>query len=61
MKRRTFVRSALATAFTASIPVEQLLAAGGQSTTKIVGDINAITGSGGTKAIEKAVIQELAA
>ena len=61
MKRRTFVQSALGAAFTASIPVEQLLAAGGPSTTKIVGDINAITGSGDTKVIEKAVVQELAA
>ncbi|MEE8236004.1 MAG: FAD-binding protein, partial [Gammaproteobacteria bacterium] len=61
MKRRTFVQSALATAVAASVPVGQLLAASGRSTTKIAGDINAITGSGEAKVIEKAVVEELAA
>ena len=42
MRRRTFVQSALATAVAASVPVGQLLAASGRSTTKIAGDINAI-------------------
>ena len=60
MKRRTFVRSALATAATASMPVEQLLAVWGQKPTKIPGDINAVTGNGDEKVIEKAVVQELA-
>ena len=61
MRRRTFVQSALATAVAASVPVGQLLAASGRSTTKIAGDINAITGSGEAKVIEKAVVEELAA
>ena len=52
MKRRTFVRSALATAATASMPVEQLLAVWGQKPTKIPGDINAVTGNGDEKVIE---------
>ncbi len=60
MKRRTFVRSALATAATASMPVEQLLAVWGQKPTKITGDIRAVTGNGDEKVIEKAVVQELA-
>ena len=51
MRRRTFVQSALATAVAASVPVGQLLAASGRSTTKIAGDINAITGSGEAKVI----------
>ncbi len=61
MRRRTFVQSALATAVAASVPVGQLFAASGRSTTKIAGDINAITGSGEAKVIEKAVVEELAA
>lgn len=59
MKRRTFCRSALATAVAGALPVGQLLAATGKGTTKIVGDINAVTGDGGTKVIEKAVLKEL--
>ena len=61
MKRRTFCRSALATAVASAMPVGQLLAATGKSATKIVADINAITGNGGTKVIEKAVLKELQA
>ena len=60
MKRRKFVQSALATAAAASMPVEQLLAVWGQKPTKIPGDINAVTGNGDEKVIEKAVVQELA-
>jgi hypothetical protein len=59
VKRRMFCKSALATAVASAMPVGQLLAASGKAATKIVADINAVTGDGGTKVIEKAVLKEL--
>jgi hypothetical protein len=61
MKRRTFVRSAIATAMAAALPAEHLWAAGANAATKIAGDINAVTGNGDSKTIEKAVLKELQA
>ena len=61
MKRRTFCRSALATAVAGATPIGHLLAATGKGATKITADINAVTGGGGTKVIEKAVLKELQA
>jgi hypothetical protein len=57
MRRRAFVRSALATAITATLPASQLWAAAAR--TKITGDIDAVTGDGDATVIEKAVLKEL--
>ena len=59
IKRRRFVQSALAGAATAALPLNRLFAQ--SSSSKIVSDINAVTGSGGTTVIEKAVLQEVEA
>ena len=61
MRRRTFCKSALATAVAAAMPAGHIFAAGGKTPTKIQTDINAVTLSGDTKVIPKAVIEELAA
>jgi len=61
MKRRAFVRSALATAVTAALPANALWAAAAAARTRITGDINAVTGDGNEKVIEKAVLKELQA
>ena len=44
-----------------AMSIGKLLAATGNSATKIIGDINAITGNGGTNVIEKAVLKGLQA
>ena len=61
MKRRKFVKSALATAVSAAIPVGRLLAATGQATLDALTDLRAVTGDGDEKVIERAVVRELAA
>ena len=61
MKRRIFVRSALATAVSAALPVGRLLAITGDATVDQLTDIRAITGDGDEKVIERAVVRELAA
>jgi len=63
MKRRTFIRSALATAATLSLPGGQLLADAHNNSEGKAADasasINAVTGDGGTTVIEGAVLKEL--
>jgi hypothetical protein len=58
MKRRAFVQSSLATAATAALPIGRLFA---QAPGVIASDIEVVTLSGGSKVIEKAVLQELQA
>ena len=60
MKRRTFCRSALATAVSAALPVSHVFAAS-HAQSIVVTDINAVTGDGGTTVIERAVVRELEA
>lgn len=55
MKRRAFCRSALATAFTASLPIDRVLA----QAAKIVDDVPVLTRGGRETMIEKAAIKEL--
>ena len=55
MKRRTFCRSALAAAVTASMPMDRLFA----QAAKIVDDVPVMTRTGGESIVEKAAIKEL--
>jgi hypothetical protein len=61
VKRRTFCRSALATAISASLPVGRILAATDAATLGALTDLRAVTGDGNEKIIERAVVRELAA
>jgi hypothetical protein len=61
VKRRTFCRSALATAVSAALPVGRILAVTGDTTADLLTDIRAVTGDGDEKVIERAVVRELAA
>ena len=55
MKRRAFCRSALATAFTASMPIDRVFT----QAAKIVDDVPVLTRSGGETIVEKAAIKAL--
>ncbi len=61
MKRRKFVRSALATAISAAMPLGRILAATDAATLGALTDLRAVTGDGDEKVIERAVVRELAA
>jgi hypothetical protein len=61
VKRRAFCGSTLAAAGAAALPFNQLLAAGGAKKSPLFGDIEAVTGAGGTTVLEKAVLKEFAA
>ena len=60
MKRRVFVKSALATAAAVAFPAGRLFAATSAATLKSIRDIDAVTLSGGSTVIKKAVIREIA-
>lgn len=55
MKRRTFCRSALATAVATALPVNRVIA----QAAKIVDDVPVLTRAGGETTVEKAAIKEL--
>jgi len=57
MDRRHFLRSSVATAVAASLPLGRLLAAG--RGVPVPGDIPAVTGRGAATVLEKAAVQEL--
>jgi hypothetical protein len=61
VKRRSFCRTALATAITATMPVSRILAVTSDATLEQLTDIRAVTGDGNEKIIERAVVRELAA
>jgi len=60
MKRRFFVESTIAAAAAASLPLERLFAATTAETLKAIGDVDAVTLSGGSTVIRRAVLRELA-
>lgn len=59
MKRRTFCRSALATAVATSMPMPRVFAEAARTMSRIVDDVPAVTRNGGETVLEKAAIKEL--
>ena len=59
MKRREFCRRAVGAAFTATLPVGQLLAETGSRAARVNADVAAVALNGGQIIIPKAVVREL--